>query len=235
MKRWILYIGMGMLLGPLCSMPGMAQDQPIPPPPKVRKASKELYPLHPLFVQAKVLAVDTNVPVRYEVGGREYRRWGYPARLQILEVVSSVQVDSGLDVVIPGYTIRKGSGGPRRWESWEESHHFTRVTPGATEYLALDSHTNGYWLVKKVLNRHDFAEMKKIGERVELTGRDDTIGVKGSSFRLHMNPLQKAYYAAANQVREGEMTQEELEQQFTPEMIQEVYDPNNAELVLGRK
>ncbi|MGI6599054.1 MAG: hypothetical protein ACOX3F_05045 [Kiritimatiellia bacterium] len=227
--RYILTVVLFLRLGNAVEA---ADQQSIPPPPKVRAKSQELYSLHPLCIQAKVIFVDTNNPIKYEIGGRQYRRWGYPATVRILEQTGNIWSKPELDVVIPGYTIQKG---PRRSEWHEKKNNFTQLTPEAEAYLALTRHADGYWLVAAVLNRHDFAELKTIGERVALTGRDDTIGVRKSSFRLQMNPMQQAYMAAEKQVRAGEMTAAEFDRQFTPEMRQAVFDPNNADLVLGRE
>lgn len=227
--RYILTVVLFLLLGNTVEA---ADQQAIPPPPKVRAKSQELYSLHPLFILAKVISVDTKIPIKYEIGGRQYRRWGYPATVRILEQTGNIWSKPELDVVIPGYTIQKG---PRRSVWHEKKHNFTQLTPEAEAYLALTRHADGYWLVAEVLNRHDFAEVKAIGERVALTGRDDTIGVRKSSFRLQMNPLQQAYLEAEKKVRARELTEEEFERQFTPEMQQAVFDPNNAELVLGRE
>ncbi len=218
-----------LLLG---NMGEAADQQSIPPPPKVRAKSQELYSLHPLFIQAKVISVDTNISIKYEIGGRQYRRWGYPATIRILDQTGHIWSKPELDVVFPGYTIQKG---PRRSEWHEKKNKFLQLTPEAEAYLALTRHADGYWLVAKVLNRHDFAEVKTIAERVALMGEDDTIGVKKWVYQLHMNPLQTAYKEAKKKVRNGEMTEEELDQQFTPEMRQAIADPNNAELVLGKE
>lgn len=219
-------------LGVLFAMSGLAQNRALPPPPKVREISKALYPEYQLYAHVKIVSVDDTAPVRYEIGGREYRRWGYPARFAPLEIVGSLPLSLEMEAVIPGYTIKMG---PRRDEWHEVKNKFTQLKAGTEAFLAMAHHADGYWVVAKVLNRHDFAEVQAIGERVALTGKDDTIGVRKSSFQLHMNPLQKAYLAATQKVREGVMTQEELSQQFTPEMIEEANSPNNAELVLGKE
>jgi hypothetical protein len=232
MKRLVCCVVTGVFLGSFYAMSVVAQDKPIPPPPKVRVSSKELYSLHPLYVHAKVESVDESVPVRYEIGGRLYRRWGYPAIIQTSERIGSEPMAGRLEVVVPGYTIERG---PVRLDRHEKHEKFHLLKAGAVVYIALDYHADGYWLVQKVLNRHDFAELKAIAERVALTGSDDTIGVKKFVYQLHMNPLQKAYFAVRNKVLSGEMTQEELYQQFTPEMIAEANSPNNADLVLGKE
>ena len=227
-RAWcILFAG-----GLLYAVSGIVYSQPLPPPPKVRQQSKALYPRYPAYVHAKMEALDETEPIRYEIGGKEYRRWGYMATFQVLSQVSVEDIGQSLKAVLPAYTIRYG---PTRTDRYEQKRNFHKVTVGTEAYWALTRHADGYWLVAEVLNRHDFAELKTIGERVTLTGRDDTIWVRRSSFRLHMNPLQQAYMAAEKKVRAGEMTQEEFDRQFTPEMQRAVFDPDNADLMLGKE
>jgi hypothetical protein len=223
----ILFLG-----GMLCAVSGIAHSQSLPLPPKVREKTKALYPLYTVYVHAKMEEVDKAVPIRYEVGGEEYRRWGYMALFQVLDRTGIEDIGQLLKAVLPAYTILYG---PTRTDGYEQKRKFHKAALGAEAYLALTRHVDGYWLVAAVLNRHDFAELKTIGERVALTGRDDTIGVRKTSFRLQMNPRQQAYMAAEKQVRAGEMTAAEFDRQFTPEMRQAVFDPNNADLVLGRE
>ena len=218
-----------------------AGPEEIPPPPRVRAKSQELYRQHEAFVKFQVNFIDEQNPVRYAfldatyvhteealLIGDAWRKWGYRLQGQVLDVAKPFELSGEWKLVLPAYKITRG---PRRWDD----KILKKVKVRSEAYLALKRHPEGYWLVQEVLNRHDFSELKAIGERVALTGKDDTIGVKKSSFRLHMNPMQAAYLEAEKKVRAGEMTEEELAQQFTQEMIQAVYDPNNAELVLGKE
>ena len=236
-KRMIFVVVLsGWILGEV-----LAQPDAIPPPPRVRVKSQELYRQHEAFVKCRVEAIDEADPVRYAfldatyerteealIIGEAWRKWGYWIRGPVLDVAKPLGVAGEWRLVLPAYTVYRG---PVR----QPARIRQKVKAGQEADLALKWNTNGYWIVEKVLNRHDFAELKMIGERVALTGTDDTIGVKKSSFQLHMNPLQTAYYAARKKVTEGQMTEQELRQQFTEEMIEAVYHPNNAELVLGKE
>jgi hypothetical protein len=226
----------GWILGEALAQPGA-----IPPPPRVRVKSQELYRQHEAFMKVQVDALDTNNPVRYAfldatytrteealLIGEAWRKWGHWIRGSVLDVAKPMGADEEWRLVLPAYTVYRG---PDR----RPARIRQNVKAGRDFHLALKWNTNGYWIVEKALNRHDFAELKMIGERVALTGKDDTIGVRKSCFQLHMNPLQTAYYAARKKVTAGQMTEQELRQQFTEEMIEAVYHPNNADLVLGKE
>ena len=60
--RYILTVVLFLRLGNAVEA---ADQQSIPTPPKVRAKSQELYSLHPLCIQAKVIFVDTNNPIKY--------------------------------------------------------------------------------------------------------------------------------------------------------------------------
>ena len=218
-----------------------AQAPAVFPPPRVRVVSQELFRQYDAFAKVQVDGIETNKPIRYAfldatyeqtedalIIGDAWRKWGYWILGPILDSVHIAYQNENQRILLPAYEITRG---PRRWDDLL----LQKVKVGRVTCLALTRHADGYWLVAKVLNRHDFAEVSAIAERVALTGRDDTIGVKRSSFRLQMNPMQQAYLNAEKQVRAGEMTEEEFHRQFTPEMRRAVFDPNNADLVLGKE
>lgn len=75
-------------------------------PAQGRQQSKALYPRYPAYVHAKMEALDETEPIRYEIGGKEYRRWGYMATFQVLSQVSVEDIGQSLKAVLPAYTIR---------------------------------------------------------------------------------------------------------------------------------
>ena len=240
-SRLIRWVFLGSLLNGMAFGSALAGPDEFQPPPRVRAKSQELYRQYEAFVKLQVDSIDEQHPVRYAfldatyvqteealLVGDAWRKWGYWLQGQVLDVEKLIKVSGEWKLVLPAFKVTRG---PRRWDD----KMLKKVKARSEAYLALTRHPDGYWLVQEVLNRHDFAELKAIGERVALTGKDDTIGVKKSSFRLQMNPMQVAYLEAEKKVRAGEMTEEELARQFTQEMIQAVYDPNNAELVLGKE